>query len=63
VGQQALVSTEATVVRKGGPLGRVLEQWIGQPGSKDARGVQHLVEHGEAPRVRLARLPRAAPGC
>jgi hypothetical protein len=67
VGHRTLVTTEAIVVLKGGPAGRVLERLLARRmsrmGSRALAAFKHLVEHGTPPRVRHARLSRAAPGC
>jgi hypothetical protein len=66
-GDQALLTSRAEVVLRGGPLGRLLEPFVAyqlkRVGPRTLAAFKYLVEHGEPPKVRHAKLPRVATAC
>jgi len=66
-GDQALLTSRAEVVLKGGPLGRLLEPLVAyqlkRVGPRTLAALKYLVDHGEPPKVRHAKLPRVATAC
>jgi Polyketide cyclase / dehydrase and lipid transport len=66
-GDQTLLTSRAEVVLKGGPLGRLLEPFVAyqlkRVGPRTLAAFKYLVEHGEPPKVRHAKLPRVATAC
>ncbi len=64
---QTLLVSQAEVVLKGGLLGRLVEpivrRQIKRIASRTLAAFKHLVEHGEAARVRHATLPRVPTAC
>ena len=64
---QTLLTSHAEVVLKGGRLGRLLEPFVAYQlkriGPRRLAAFKYLVEHGEPPRVKHAKLPRAATAC
>jgi ligand-binding SRPBCC domain-containing protein len=66
-GDQALLTSEAVVVLKGGPLGRLLEPFAAYQSNRIGRrtlaAFKYLVEHGQPPPVKHAKLPRVATAC
>jgi hypothetical protein len=65
--EQTLLMSQAEVVLKGGPLGRLLEpivaRQLNQIGPRTLAAFKYLVEHGEPPQVKHAKLPRVAAAC
>lgn len=66
-GDQTLLISNAEVVLKGGPLGRLLEPIVAvrmnRIGPRTLAAFKYLVEHGKPPPVKHARLPRVAAAC
>ena len=66
-GAQSLLVSRATVELKGGRLGKLLEpivRWqIRTVAARTLAAFAHLVEKGDAPTTRHARLPRPATAC
>jgi hypothetical protein len=66
-GDQTLLTSQAEVVLKGGPFGRLLEPFVAyhlkRIGPRTLAAFKYLVEHGEPPKVKHARLPRVATAC
>jgi Polyketide cyclase / dehydrase and lipid transport len=66
-GDQALLTSRAEVVLRGGPLGRLLEPVVAyqlkRVCPRTLAAFKYLVEHGEPPKVRHAKLPRVATAC
>ena len=66
-GDLALLTSRAEVVLRGGPLGRLLEPVVAyqlkRVGPRTLAAFKYLVEHGEPPKVRHAKLPRVATAC
>jgi hypothetical protein len=66
-GEQTLLVSRAEVALRGGFVGRLIEPIVGRQISRVASqtlaAFKYLVEHGEAPPVRHAKLPRVAPAC
>jgi Polyketide cyclase / dehydrase and lipid transport len=66
-GDQTLLTSEAEVVLKGGRLGRLLEPiftfQLNRVGPRTLAAFKYLVEHGEPPKVKHAKLPRFATAC
>jgi hypothetical protein len=66
-GDQTLLTSQAEVVLKGGPLGRLLEPIVAYQlnriGPRTLTAFKYLIEHGEPPRVKHAKLPRVATAC
>jgi polyketide cyclase/dehydrase/lipid transport protein len=66
-GDQSLLISQAEVVLKGGLLGRLFEPLVAfqlnRVGPRTLAAFKYLVEHGEPPRVRHAKLPRVATSC
>ncbi len=66
-GDQTLLISQAEVVLKGGPLGRLLEPIVAYQlnriGPRTLAAFKYLVEHGESPPVKHAKLPRVAAAC
>jgi len=66
-GGQTLLMSQAEVVLKGGPLGRPLEPIVARQlnriGLRTLAAFKYLVEHGEPPQVKHAKLPRVAAAC
>jgi hypothetical protein len=64
---RSLLTSQAEVVLKGGPLGRLLEPFAvyqsRRIGQRTLAAFKYLVEHGEPPKVRHAKLPRVATAC
>lgn len=67
VGEHTLLTSEAEVVLKGGRLGRLLEPLFAVQARRMANrslvAFKYIVEHGEPPRVRHAKLPRVSAAC
>jgi hypothetical protein len=65
--ERTLLTSEAEVVLKGGRLGRLLEPLIARQirgmGRRSLAAFTYLVEHGEPPPVRHARLAPAPIAC
>jgi hypothetical protein len=66
-GDQTLLTTQAVVVLKGGPAGRLLEPLLGlqfrRMGPRALAAFKYLVEHGEPPRLEHSKLPIAPAAC
>lgn len=66
-GEQTLLRSEAEVVLKGGPLGRLLEPvlrtQLNRVGPRTLAAFKYLVENGRPPEVKHSKLPRAATAC
>jgi hypothetical protein len=66
-GDQTLLTSHAEVVLKCGRLGRLLEPVLrlqfARMGPRTLAAFKHVVEHGEPPRVRHAKLPRIPASC
>lgn len=66
-GDQTLLTSHAEVVLKGGRLRRLLEPFIAyqlkRTGPRSLAAFKYLVEHGEPPKVKHAKLPQAATAC
>jgi hypothetical protein len=66
-GEQTLLTTHAEVVLRGGPAGRLLEPLLRlqfqRMGPRALAAFKHLVEHGEPPRLKHAKLPVAPAAC
>jgi hypothetical protein len=66
-GERTLLTSEAEVTLKGGQLGRLLEPVVAlqvrRMGSRSLAAFKYLVEHGEPPRVRHAKLSPAPTAC
>jgi len=66
-GDQTLMISRAEVELKGGPLGRLLEPIVAlqlnRIGPRTLAAFKYLVEHGEPPPVKHAKLPRVAAAC
>jgi ligand-binding SRPBCC domain-containing protein len=66
-GDQTLLMSQAEVVLKGGPVGRLLEPIVAfqlnRIGPRTLAAFKYLVEHGEPPHVKHAKLPRVAAAC
>jgi hypothetical protein len=66
-GNQALLTSRAEVALKGGPVARLLEPFVAYQsrriGRRTLAAFKYLVEHGEPPVVRHAKLPRVATAC
>jgi Polyketide cyclase / dehydrase and lipid transport len=66
-GERTLLTSEAEVVLKGGRLGRLLEPLISRQiermGRRSLAAFKYLVEHGEPPRVKHAKLAPAPISC
>ena len=66
-GEQSLLVSRATVELKGGRLGRLLEplvrRQIRRVAARTLAAFAYLLENGEAPTIRHARLPRPATAC
>lgn len=66
-GDRALLTSNAEVVLKGGFAGRLLEPIVAYQfkriGPRALAAFKYLVEHGEPPTVRHARLPRMSSAC
>jgi len=65
--EQTLLLSQAEVVLKGGVLGRLLEPIVAYQfkriGPRTLAAFQYLVEKGEPPTIKHAKLPRAATAC
>jgi hypothetical protein len=66
-GDRTLVTSHAHVVLKGGLIGRLLEPIVAYQfnriGPRTLAAFKYLVEHGEPPKLKHAKLPRAATAC
>jgi hypothetical protein len=66
-GEQTLLISRAEVVLRGGSFGRLLEPmlaWqLNRVGPRTLAAFKYLVENGEPPRVKHAKLPRVATAC
>jgi len=66
-GERTLLTSAAEVILKGGRLGQLLEPVVGlqfrRMGPRSLAAFKYLVEHGEAPRVRHAKLAPAPAVC
>jgi Polyketide cyclase / dehydrase and lipid transport len=66
-GDQTLLVSQAEVVLRGGPLARLLEPLVAYQlnriGSRTLAAFKYLVERGEPPKVKHAKLPRVATAC
>jgi hypothetical protein len=66
-GDQTLLVSQAEVVLKDGPLARLLEPLVAYQlnriGSRALAAFKYLVERGEPPKVKHAKLPRLATAC
>ncbi len=66
-GDQTLLQSQAEVVLKGGVFGRLLEPIVAfqfrRMGPRALAAFKYLVEHGEPPTVKHAKLPAIAPAC
>jgi hypothetical protein len=67
MGERTLLVSSAEVVLKGGRVGRLLEPVLrfqfARMGPRTLAALRHLVEYGEPPRVRHAKLPPVASSC
>ncbi len=66
-GRSNLLTSQAVVVLQGGPFARLLEPFVAHQlkrmGPRTLAAFKYLVEHGEPPKVRHAKLPRVATAC
>ena len=66
-GEQTLLTSQAEVVLKGRPLARLLEPFVAYQlkriGPRTLAAFKYLVEHGQPPQVKHAKLPRVATAC
>jgi carbon monoxide dehydrogenase subunit G len=66
-GDRTLVTSRAEVTLTGGPLGRLFEPIVAfqfkRIGPRTLAAFKYLVEHGEAPSVKHAKLPSVASLC
>jgi Polyketide cyclase / dehydrase and lipid transport len=66
-GEGTLLTSQAEVTVKGGRLGRLLEPLLRlqfeRMGPRTLAAFKHLVEHGEPPRIRHAKLPALPADC
>jgi Polyketide cyclase / dehydrase and lipid transport len=66
-GDRTLLSSRAEVVLKGGFVGRLFEPIVAHQfnriGPRALAAFKYLVEHGEPPKVKHARLPRIPVAC
>jgi Polyketide cyclase / dehydrase and lipid transport len=66
-GRRTLLTTRAEVIVKGGRAGQLLEPLLrvplGRMGPRTLAAFKYLVEHGEPPRTRHAKLPAIPAAC
>ena len=66
-GEQTLLTSQAEVVLKGAVFGRLLEPIVAYQfnriGPRTLAAFKYLVEHGEPPKIKHAKLPRIATAC
>ena len=67
IGRQTLLTSEASVLVKGGPLGRLLDPLLAwqsrRMGARALAAFKYLVENGHPPAMPHSKLPKPSPAC